>query len=58
MLERDYLVTYYLSMESQQRLYRKAENARLAKDLSANKRFKGTGTMGAAVVILVLILFM
>jgi hypothetical protein len=58
MLERDYLVTYYLSMESQQRLYRKAENVRLAKDLFANKQIKVAGTMGAAVVILVLILFM
>jgi hypothetical protein len=58
MLERDYFVTYYLSMESQQRLYRKAENARLAKLLSANKAIKVIGAMGAAVVILVLFLFM
>lgn len=58
MLERDYLVSYYLSMESQQRLYRKAENARLAKFLSANKTIKVIGTMGVAVVILVFTLFM
>ncbi len=58
MLERDYLVNYYLSMESQQRLYRKAENARLARILSTSKTIKVIGTMGAAVVILVLTLFM
>ena len=61
MLERDYLVNYYLTLESQQRLYRKAEEVRLAKLISAYKTAPQNiifGTLGTAVVILLFILFM
>lgn len=59
MLERDYLVNFNLSMQSQQCLYRKAENARLAKALANGKKFASktiVGTLGTVVVILVSIL--
>jgi len=58
MLERDYYLNYSLTKESQQSLYRKAENDRLAKNLSAENQSKVFGTLGVAVVILIFILFM
>jgi hypothetical protein len=61
MMERDNLVTYNLSLETQQRLYHKAENARLAKLVSAEKFITPdtvVGALGAVSIMLILILFM
>lgn len=56
MLERDYLVTYNLSKESVERLYRKAENERLAKLIRKNQAVNSKmiyGFLGAVSLLLV-----
>jgi len=61
MVERDYFVNYCLSMESQDKLFRKAENFRMAKLIARYKSLKVgkiAGSLGVVAGMLVIILFM